>query len=316
MTVLLASAYPEYAAVTERGCRKCGAVKPLNQFSRAPKGKYGRKAGCKACDAARHASNPPPSRALPADELAARKAARRAMKRCTRCGQTKPRDQYSHRNDPRHPDYDDGVDPWCLTCVDTEFIDDAERAEMAALGLVGQPCACGCGEMTKVDVRRQRVGKFISGHNSKVDHPRLGKGRHNMEGTSTYNIWSGMVQRCTNPSSTNYARCGGRGIAVCDRWRDFANFLEDMGERPEGMTLDRIDGDGDYEPGNCRWADWYQQAANRSNTKLTPEDVAWVRANVGVLSQSEMARRLGVSPSYVSQLVSGVRRSGQSRKRT
>lgn len=316
MTILAATAYPEFAAITGRACRKCGAVKPLDQFSKAPRGKYGRKASCKACDASRYAAKPMPSRALPAEELAARKAARRAVKTCTRCGQAKPRDQYGHRNDPRHPDYTDGVDPWCLTCVDTEFINDEERAEMAALGLVGQPCECGCGEMTKVDVRRRRVGKWLSGHKSKVDPPMLGKGRHGMEGTPTYLTWRAMVDRCRNPNATAYARYGGRGITVCERWLDFVNFLEDMGVRPEGTTIDRIDGSGNYEPGNCRWADWYEQAANRSNTKLTPDDVAWVRANVGVLSQAEMARRLGVSPSYVSQLVSGVRRSGQSRKRT
>jgi hypothetical protein len=72
-----------------------------------------------------------------------------------------------------------------------------------------------------------------------------------------------MFARCTNPNHKKYDNYGGRGIKICDRWKEFTNFLNDLGERPPGTTLDRIDSNGNYEPGNCRWATQEQQVANR-----------------------------------------------------
>lgn len=86
---------------------------------------------------------------------------------------------------------------------------------------------------------------------------------HGMTDTPTYKSWRAMLQRVLYTGSIDYDRYGGRGITVCERWLKFENFLADMGERPEGRTLDRIDVDGNYEPSNCRWATIEVQQTNR-----------------------------------------------------
>jgi hypothetical protein len=98
---------------------------------------------------------------------------------------------------------------------------------------------------------KMRVAHVRHGHAIKYIH------------TSTYNSWSGMLQRCLNPNNTRFRYYGGRGITVCQRWLIFENFLADMGERPAGLSIDRKDNDGNYELGNCRWATQSQQVANR-----------------------------------------------------
>jgi hypothetical protein len=92
-------------------------------------------------------------------------------------------------------------------------------------------------------------------------HYRLGKG------TPTYRTWQMMRQRCENPKDSHYPEYGARGIAVCERWLKFENFLADMGERPDACTLDRIDTLGDYESSNCRWATASEQMHNRRDNR-------------------------------------------------
>ncbi len=111
----------------------------------------------------------------------------------------------------------------------------------------------------------------------------------NKKGSPEYRVWLSMIQRCTNPKRECYPRYGGKGITVCERWRSgFAPFLEDMGPRPVGTTLDRIDNAGNYEPGNCRWATPLQQAANSSRTIL-------FKVGIEVVSRRQLAKLHGVS---------------------
>lgn len=86
--------------------------------------------------------------------------------------------------------------------------------------------------------------------------------------TPTYQSWQAMKQRCLQPKHAHYMNYGGKGIVICPRWMTYANFLEDMGERPEGTSLDRFDSSKNYEPGNCRWATRTEQNRNNSQNRV------------------------------------------------
>lgn len=120
--------------------------------------------------------------------------------------------------------------------------------------------SCGCFRL-ELSARRV-VGISVVTHG----HTRRSKG---FSSTASYNTWHSMIQRCTNPKATGYRNYGGRGILVCSRWLSFENFLFDMGERPKERTLDRINVNGNYEPGNCRWATNREQALNKRKLKAS-----------------------------------------------
>jgi len=130
-----------------------------------------------------------------------------------------------------------------------------------------------------------------------------------------YKTWMSMKQRCANPKAGFYARYGGRGITVCDRWNLFVNFLADMGVRPPDHSLDRIDNDGNYEPGNCRWATRKQQSYNKSNnrtftykgkTKCVKEWCAFLGMDEGLVRG-----RLGLNWPFVKAIETPLLRTGK-----
>lgn len=110
---------------------------------------------------------------------------------------------------------------------------------------------------------------------------------HGMTKTRTFKSWDSMLQRCTNPNDPSYPRYGGRGIKVCKRWLKFSNFLADMGVRPEGKTLDRINNDQGYKPGNCCWATAEEQQRNRRNSR-------WVTHNGQTKMLIDWSREMGI----------------------
>ena len=108
------------------------------------------------------------------------------------------------------------------------------------------------------------------------------KEMHNLTDTPLYKVWQGMIQRCENKKHFSYKNYGGRGVKVCDRWRNsFVTFLEDMGERPKGFSIDRINNNGNYEPNNCKWSSPTEQMLNKrlhANNKSGVAGVTWSKA--------------------------------------
>lgn len=117
--------------------------------------------------------------------------------------------------------------------------------------------------------------------------------RHGQMGTTTYTSWRGMIRRCTSEKDSFFASYGGRGILVCDRWLySFQNFLDDMGHRPKGRTLGRIDNNAGYSLSNCSWETRKQQQINRASVRL-------LQHSGKCLCIADWARATGLGPSVI-----------------
>ena len=129
-------------------------------------------------------------------------------------------------------------------------------------------CKCECGNMTTVKGTHLRNGGTFSCG--------CWQQKHGLSTSLAYSSWCSMRNRCNNPNNIGYKWYGGRGITVCGRWMEFENFSADMGERPEGLTLERINNEEGYYPGNCKWATPKEQANNQRlrNQHLVEERAA------------------------------------------
>lgn len=158
-------------------------------------------------------------------------------------------------------------------------------------------CRCDCGQEHAVSGLHLRTGKSASCGcaRSRPQHGHTIGGRP----TPEFNSWRGMIERCSNPHHESFARYGGRGIKVCERWASFEAFLNDMGRRPRGQTLDRINPEGNYEPNNCRWATTRVQGQNTSKQRH-------ITAGGETLRLYEWAERLGIAtPVILGRLARG-----------
>lgn len=153
-------------------------------------------------------------------------------------------------------------------------------------------CRCDCGTEKILRSNTLRGNESLScGCRQKEIASNLGKSKavHSKSGTRIYSLWKSIRQRCYNNNHNQYKNYGGRGIKVCDRWLEsFENFLEDMGDNiPEGMTLDRINVNGDYSLNNCRWISMKEQQNNRTNNVL-------IEFNGEKLTISQWSEKLGI----------------------
>lgn len=141
-------------------------------------------------------------------------------------------------------------------------------------------CKCACGN--EVVLVGSRLGTY------KSCGCRKGRHSHHRSQDRIYHQWEGMISRCKYPSSRSYKNYGARGIGVCDRWvSSFGNFLADMGECPDGLTLERIDKNGNYTPENCRWATVLEQGRNKRNN-------IWLETPDGRMSIDDAAKKAGI----------------------
>ncbi len=154
-------------------------------------------------------------------------------------------------------------------------------------------CKCSCGTLKVVGHRALKSGQTKSCgclRSEVVEKAMITHGHSSRRGKSRlYKVWSGMIARCHIKSATGYKNYGVRGISVCQRWREFESFLADMGDSPSRFhTIERIDNNGNYEPGNCRWATRKEQCVNKRNNRF-------IEFQGESMTVTDWSRRLGIS---------------------
>lgn len=166
-------------------------------------------------------------------------------------------------------------------------------------------CQCDCGNQAEVASNTLRSGYTRSCGCLARETAAKAKLKHGAWGSPAYRSWDMMIQRCTNPKHTSFPRYGALGVTVCERWRTFSLFLSDMGERPAGTSIDRIDSCKGYEPGNCRWATTLEQARNKRKPTTSFEVAEMVRAyraETGA-GPKELAKRFGITVGSASGII-------------
>lgn len=169
-------------------------------------------------------------------------------------------------------------------------------------------CRCSCGNERSIPVGNLKSGNSKScgckkAERISVARTKHGEGRHGRT-SREYRSWTGMIKRCTNQSDPKFPIYGGRGISVCDKWRhDYSAFLADMGRCKIGMSLDRINVDGNYEPSNCRWATAQQQAENRRVVRVSKEKVVAIRSDQR--PNKVIAAEIGVTAGHIADIKGG-----------
>ncbi len=162
-------------------------------------------------------------------------------------------------------------------------------------------CKCECGGTTEVSRTNLKQGSVRScgclwDESRKANGKKSFKHGHSIKHSRTYTTWECMRQRCLNPKEKWYRRYGGRGVTICKRWDDFATFLKDMGERPKGKTIDRINSDGNYEPFNCKWSTPKEQSDNIDRKKkISFENAEIIRGDNRTLSKIAADYGVGIS---------------------
>jgi len=137
-------------------------------------------------------------------------------------------------------------------------------------------CRCDCGEVKTYIAGNLRSGSTTSCGCNRKAAIRQKAVKHGKKYTRAYSVWNSMKDRCCNANSPSWPDYGGCGITVCDRWMEFTPFYEDMGDPPDGMSLDRIDGRKGYSPDNCRWATLFTQNQNRRLSRRNKVGVSGV----------------------------------------